>query len=52
MMNPFAAEQADAEAALERDGQAHAFGGAEKGILLRDQFASDVAEVDGMILPG
>ena len=46
MMKPFAAEQSDAELALKRDADAHAFGRGEKRVLLRDQLAAELGQVD------
>ena len=48
---PLAAEQADAELPLERDADADAFRGGEKRVLLRDQLAADLGEMDGDDLP-
>ena len=47
----FAAEQTDAELALERDADAHALGGGEERVLLRHQLAADVRQVDRNDLP-
>jgi hypothetical protein len=41
-----AAEQADAELPLEGDADADALGGGEKRVLLRDQLAADLGEMD------
>ena len=41
-----AAEQADAELALERDADADALGRGEKRVLLRDQLAADLGEMN------
>ncbi len=48
----FAAEQADAELALERDADRHALGGREKRVFLRDQLATDLGEMDRDDLAG
>jgi len=48
----FAAEQADPEPLLERDADAHALGGAKEGVLLRDEFAAELAQVDRDDLAG
>ena len=40
----FAAEQARADLAVERDAHAHAFGRAQERILLANQFAADFGE--------
>ena len=47
-----AAEQADAELALKRDADADALRRREKRVLLRDQLAADLGEVDGDDLAG
>jgi hypothetical protein len=38
------AKQADAQPLLERDAEAHALGGAYKGVLLADQRAADLGQ--------
>ena len=45
MMKPFAAEQAHADLALERDADRHAARGAEERILLADQLAAQLLQV-------
>ena len=44
---PFTAKQTDAESFLESDTDAHALGGAQKRIFLRDEFSSNFTELDG-----
>src|SRR6185436_1872846 len=41
------AEETRANLFVERDADAHTLGGAEEGILLRDEFAADLCEVCG-----
>src|SRR4026208_1538732 len=47
-----ATEQTDSEAALECNADAHALSRRKKGILLRDQFPSDLRQMHGDDLPG
>ena len=46
-----AAEQADAELALKRDADADALRRGEERVLLRDQLAAELGEMDGDDLP-
>ena len=42
---PLAAEEPDSELALEGDAHAHALGGEQEGILLADEFASELGQI-------
>jgi hypothetical protein len=49
---PFPAEEPRAEPLLEGDPEGDPLRGANERVLLRDQLASDLREVTGMIFPG
>src|SRR5262249_30912667 len=47
----FSAEKSRAESLREGNAQTHAFGRAQESILLRQQFAAELGQVDGYDLP-